>query len=140
MPLFDRETDATLERDGVPLDFGDYRVTLRRQGPTNPLYEREFERLTKPHRASIRAGVLSKEKDEECVFRAFAAGCVARWETLVDGAWVDGIDMRGTLVPCTEDNLLAVFRALPGVFLDLQSAARGEQLFRKRQQEDDAGN
>lgn len=140
MALFDRETDPEKERNGVPLDFGDYRVTLRRQGGANERYEQELEKETKPFRAALRAGCLAKSKEEELVFRAFARTCVARWETLVNGAFVDGIDMRGKLVPCNEDSLVAVFKALPGVFLDLREAARGEQLFRKEQQEDDAGN
>ena len=87
--------------------------------------------------------------------RAFARACVVKWETLrstlseheraklVDGpldGFVVGIDMRGKLVPCNEENLVKVFTALPGVFLDLREAARSEQLYRLQQREDDAGN
>lgn len=141
MALFDRETDPTKERDGVPLDFGDYRVTLRRQGGANDRYGIELEREMKPHRAALNAGVLPQAKVDEITFRAFARACVARWETLLSPeGWKDGIDMRGTLVPCNEENLVAVFKALPGVFLDLREAARGEQLYRLAQREDDAGN
>lgn len=149
MALFDRETDPSKERDGVPLDFGEYRVTLRRQGGANDRYEGELEKLSKPLRAAIRAGVLPKEKEEELLFRAFARGCVVRWETLAstlpgalggDPQWLDGIDMRGTLVPCNEENLVTLFKALPVVYLELREAARGEQLFRLEHREDDAGN
>lgn len=154
MALFDRETDPAKERDGVPLDFGDHRVTLRRQGGTNDRYEQELDKLTKPYRAALRAGVLPREKEEELVMRAFLRGCVARWETLAstlsagaaqekpvssDG-FVDGIDLRGKLVPYTEEHALEVYRSLRGVFLDHREAARGEQLFRLQRQEDDAGN
>jgi hypothetical protein len=150
MALFDRETDPQKERDGVPLDFGDHRVTLRRQGGANDLYELELEKLSKPHRAAIRAGVLPRAKEQELVFRAFTRGCVARWETLkstmgklaegeADG-FVDGIDLRGKLVPFTEENAVAVYTALVGVFADHREAARGEQLYRLAQREDDSGN
>lgn len=150
MALFDRETDPVAEREGRPLDFGDHRVTLRRMGGANEAYEKELEKAMKPHRAAIRAGVLSAAKEREIVFRVFARTCVAKWETLkssmrelvadeADG-FVDGIDLRGKLVPFTEDNAVAVYTALPGVFLDHREGARGEQLFRLEQQESDAGN
>lgn len=152
MALFDRETDPAKERDGVPLDFGDHRVTLRRQGGANDRYELALDRLTKPFRAALRAGVLPKEKEEELVMQAFAEGCVAHWETLnstLPGydkerngapAFVDGIDHRGKLVPFSAENALVVYKALRGVFLDHREGARGEQLFRLEQREDDAGN
>jgi hypothetical protein len=151
MALFDRETDPAKERDGVPIDFGDFRVTLRRQGGANDAFEKELSKETQPYRAAIRAGMLAKSKDEEITFRVFARTCVVKWETLYSSlpksdafpgpdGFVEGIDMRGKLVPCTEDNLVALFKALPAVFLDLREVARGEQLFRLEQREDDAGN
>lgn len=156
MALFDRETDPEKERNGVPLDFGDYRVTLARAGGANDKYELELERLLKPVRRLLAVGKLDKAKERELVFTAFARTIVRKWETLartlknpppeiiVNGetseAWCDGIDLRGTLVPATEANLVAVFTALPGVFLDLQEAAKSDQLFRLEQREDDAGN
>jgi hypothetical protein len=158
MALFDRETDPQKERDGVALDFGEYRVTLRRQGGANDRYQAELEKESKPLRAAAAAGVLPQAKADEATYKAFARACVVKWETLAstlpadiaaglirnnlvasDG-FVAGIDMRGELVPCNEANLVAVFTALPGVFLDLREAARGEQLFRLKQREDDAGN
>jgi len=150
MALFDRETDSAKERDGVPLDFGDHRVTLRRMGGANSDYEVELERALKPHRAAIRHGKLAKDVEEGIVFRVFAKTCVVRWETKAStmrkleageaDSWLDGIDMRGKLVPSTEDNVVAVYTALPGLFLDHRAAARGEDLFRLEQREDDAGN
>lgn len=147
MALFDRETDPAKERDGVPLDFGDFRVTLRRQGGANDAYEVELEKEIKPHRAALRAGVFKKSREEEIVFRVFARTVVVRWETLSSTlpggtaeGFVDGIDFRGKLLPCNEENLVALFKALPSVFLDLREAARGEQLFRLARQEDDAKN
>lgn len=156
MALFDRETDPQKERDGVPLDFGEYRVTLRRQGGANDRYQVELEKESKPYRSAAAAGVLSQAKQDEIIFRAFARACVVKWETRAstlpnaadlvrndlvgsDG-FVNGIDMRGEIVPCNEENLVTVFTALPGVFLDLREAARGEQLYRLKQREDDAGN
>lgn len=133
----------------MALDFGEYRVTVRRQGGANDRYGIELEKEMKPHRAAAAAGVLPQAKVDEITFRAFARACVVKWETLAstlpgalggDPKWLDGIDMRGTLAPCNEENLVAVFTALPGVFLDLREAARGEQLFRLKQREDDAGN
>jgi hypothetical protein len=150
MPLFDRETDPKKERDGVPIDFGDYRVTLRRQGGSNDAYGRELDKESKPYRSAINAGVFQKSKEEELVFRVFARTCVARWETLKSSlaplpegesdGFVDGIDFRGKLIPCTEDNLVTLFKALPSVFLDLREVSRGEQLFRLEQQESVAKN
>jgi hypothetical protein len=153
--LFDRETDASKELAGVPLDFGEFRVTLRRQGGANEAYEKELEKAIKPFRAALRAGVFPKAKEEALVFGVFARACVVKWETLAstlspaslkggpepraDG-FVDGIDFRGKLVPCTEENLVRLFTALPGVYLDVRAAATGEQLFRLEQREADAGN
>src|SRR6476469_5130584 len=118
MALFDRETDPAKERDGVPLDFGDHRVTLRRMGGAKSAYELELERALKPHRAAIRHGKRPKEEEEGIVFRVFAKTCVSRWETRAStmrklaadekDSWLDGVDMRGKLVNATEDNIVAV--------------------------------
>jgi hypothetical protein len=150
MALFDRETDPRKERDGVPLDFGEYRVTLRRQGGHNDLYAKELEKLMKPHRPAIKAGVLPKDKDEEIMYRSFARACVVRWETKLssmrklaedeEDVFVDGIDLRGKLVPCSEDALVAVFSAMRSIYNELSECARGDQLFHLGQQESDAGN
>lgn len=150
MALFDRETDPEKERNGVPLDFGDYRVTLARIGGANDRFEIELERELKPHRRVIAVAKFDKEKEREIVFRVFARTVVMKWETLTSSlrklepgekdSFVEGIDMRGKLVPASEDNIVAVFKAMHGVFLDLQSVAKGEQLFRLDQREDDAGN
>ncbi len=150
MALFDRETDPTKERDGVPLDFGDHRVTLRRQGGANEAYERELDKESKPFRAALRAGVFPKHREEEIVFKVFARTCLVKWETLKstlgklaegeEDGFVDGIDLRGKLAPFTEENAVAVYKALPSLFLDHREAARGDQLFRLEQRESEAGN
>jgi hypothetical protein len=153
MALFDRETDPAKERDGVPLDFGEFRVTLRRAGGANEAFELELDKAFKPFRATIRHGKMDPKMERELVFRTFAKTCVVKWETLAktlkrgtDGAevqpdgFVRGIDMRGTLVPDTVDNLVALFTALNGVYLDVHSAAKGEDLFRIEQREHAAGN
>ena len=141
MALFDRETDPVKEKEGVPLDFGDYRVTLRRAGGANDRFELELDRALKPFRALLRHGKMPKAQEQELVFRVFSRTCIVKWETRTEaGEWQRGIDMRGTLVPDTEDNLVAVFQALPSVFLDVQAAAKGEDLFRLEQREDDTGN
>ena len=151
MALFDRETDAAKELAGVPLDFGDHRVTLRRQGGANAsAYDTELDKAIRPFRAALRAGVFPKQREEEIVFRVFARKIVTRWETLrsslgklgageADG-FVDGIDMRGKLVPFSEDTVVAVYQALPSLYLDHREAAKGEQLFRLERQEDDQKN
>ena len=153
MALFDRETDPAKEREGVPLDFGDYRVTLARAGGANERYEAELERVTKPYRRAVSTGQMDPKKDRELMISVFAKTIVLKWETrakalagfsgevpqTADG-FIRGIDFRGKLVPDNEANIVAVLTALPDVYLDLSEAARSNQLFRLEQREDDAGN
>lgn len=153
MPLFDRETDPAKEKEGVPLDFGDFRVTLRRAGGANDTYELELDKALKPFRALIKHGKMDQKTMNELVYRVFARTCIVRWETRHksmrnppstltpdDQGWVRGIDLRGTLVADDVETIVAVFQALPSVFLDIQSASRGEDLFRLEQREDATGN
>ena len=155
MALFDRETDPTKERDGVPFDRGEYEVTLRRRGGTNDAFDVELNKLMKPFRAAQAAGVLLQEKLTELTARAFIRTCIVRWRTLesalpgydpntLAGAprLLDGIqDRSGKLVPATEETMLpALTGGMTSVLEELLALSSREQAYRLLQREDDAKN
>jgi hypothetical protein len=131
MALFDHETDPIKERDGVRIVFPQWeyvRLKLARAGGARLALE--VERATKPLRGEV--GPIADAARAKAVNAGFVRAVILEWETLVktmdkppegvtpdaDG-YVRGIDMRGTLVPDSPENMSIVFET-PGfdVFLE----------------------
>lgn len=155
MALFDRETDTTLENEGKVFDFGDFRVQLRRSGGANLRLNLEVDRVMKPYRAASAAGIeLDEMKARQLMAEAFINACVVRWETRLasmrrppegitagpDG-FVEGVDLRGKLVPMSVETLLPCLTGgMHGLLLELRALSDSEANYRLEQREGDAGN
>lgn len=141
------ETDATLEAEGIWIDYGDFRVQIGRAGGANKKYLSYAELKTKPFRRAIQAGTMNEERSRALLYDIYAKTIVFNWQ-IADGVdkdgntkWKNGIHKKdGGVLEVTPDNIILTFRNLPSLFLDLQQAAEGIALFRKEEIEADAKN
>lgn len=149
MPLFSLEQDPVKAVEGVPIELPQYdnRLTIARAGGHNAdLYEKALSEVTEPYRRAIAQGLLDPATDRLLMMQAHAMAVVKKWETrfkslpkavqdafqgepTADG-YVVGIDWRGEeLRPDTVENRVAVFKALPDLFLDVRTLAKDMRVF-----------
>lgn len=143
------KTDEDLERKGVEVDYGDFRVTLARAGGANAKYQKVMEALSKPYRRAIQTETLSNEVALDLVRTAYARAIVLRWETVVgrengERQWEIGIEAPPEsgekLLPFTTENVITTFERLPEIFNSIQRDAGNWALYRQAVLEEDAGN
>lgn len=91
-------TDKTAEVEGVWQDIGDgVELLIARIG--NPEYQKEFQRISKPHRRAIRRGHLSDSVAEKLLIKAMAKCILLDWKGLQE----DGKDL-----PYSYDNAVRI--------------------------------
>ena len=148
-------TSEQLETNGVVVDYGDFRVTIGRAGGANKRYMRALEVKTKPLRRAIQTETLPEDRGLEILQEVYASSIILNWETKTgtdedtgQAIWTVGIEPPpGSpahssigLWPVNETNLIATFKNLPDLFVDLQEMAQKVALFREMILENDAGN
>lgn len=135
-------TDKELEKKGIVLDYGQFRVTVARAGSANHKFVRTHEILTKPVRRLIEQEILPVEKEREISRQLYAKAVVLNWEVKDDKEkWKQGIEAPdGSILPYTEENVINTFAALPDLFTDIQIQSNKMQLFRVADKEADAKN
>lgn len=135
-------TDKELEKKGIVLDYGQFRVTVARAGSANHKFVRTHEILTKPVRRLIEQEILPVEKEREISRQLYAKAVVLNWEVKDDKEkWRQGIEAPdGSILPHTEENVINTFAALPDLFADIQIQSNKMQLFRTADKEADAKN
>jgi len=135
-------TDRELEKKGIVLDYGQFRVTVARAGSANHKFVRTHEILTKPVRRLIEQEILPVEKEREISRQLYAKAVVLNWEVKDDKEkWKQGIEAPdGSILPYTEENVINTFAALPDLFTDIQIQSNKMQLFRVADKEADAKN
>lgn len=135
------QTDPDLEKNGIFIDYGEFRVTLARAGGANKQYAKLLEAKTKPYRRAIQIETMDNEKAMDLLLEAFAEAVVLNWEVKDGDKWKKGIEgPDGDVIPFNTDNVIKTLRALPDLFNDLQEQASKVALYRKSIDEDDAGN
>lgn len=143
------KTDPDLEKNGVWVDYGDFRVLLARAGGANKKYVKYAEEKSKPFRRAIQAGVMPEERSREMLFDIYAKTIVLSWEVNTGEITADtgepiyekGIHLPdGTVGEPSYDNIMRAFRLLPDLFFDLQKMADQLALFRKEELEEEAKN
>ncbi|MBP9869920.1 MAG: hypothetical protein KBC53_00275 [Nitrosomonas sp.] len=135
-------TDRELEKKGIVLDYGQFRVTVARAGSANHKFVRTHEILTKPVRRLIEQEILPVEKEREISRQLYAKAVVLNWEVKDDKEkWKQGIEAPdGSILPYTEENVINTFAALPDLFADIQIQSNKMRLFRAADKEADAKN
>jgi len=144
MSMFSQfKTNPDLEKNGVVIDYGTFRVTIARAGGANKKFGRLLEAKTKPHKRAIQTETMDQEKSVDIMREVYADAVILNWETKINDQFVVGIEDpedASKTVPFTRDNLLATFKALPDLFSDLQEQAMRAALFRDELREEDAKN
>ena len=134
-------TDGDAEQNGIYIDYGSFRVKVARAGGTNKAYQRELERLSRPHRRAIATEMFENEQALALLRAAYARTVIKAWEVKTDDGWQSGIESRtGEVLPFNEANVLATFGELPDLFTDLMEQAGKAALFRASLREQAAGN
>lgn len=141
------DTDKSLEKDGIWIDYGSFRVLLARAGGANKRYLSYAEAKTKPLRRAMDLGSLSNDRSEAVLHDIFAQTVILNWQYAKteneDGSveWADGIPAKdGTTMPVNKENIVATFKNLPNLFFALQADASSAALYRQEDMDDDAKN
>jgi hypothetical protein len=147
MGMFEQfETDENLEKDGVWLDYGDFRVKVAHTGGANKAYTKMLEEKTRPYRRAIKNSSFSEERSVHILSEIFAKTIVLDWEVIQeqeDGEYefIRGIHSKdGSILEFNEQNVLLSFKLLPKLLKDIQEQASLISLFRREELEDDSKN
>lgn len=125
-------TDAEKEKNGVEVDFGSFKFTVGRAGPTNPRYVKALESRTRPHKRAIETGTIDQELAKQIDREAFVEGCMIGWEGITDE--------HNNVIPFSYDAAVKLFTDLPDLFLFIKEEAKKGDLFRRATNESIAGN
>lgn len=138
--------DPELERDGVVLDFGDFRFRVARAGGSNKRFQQAVRRILSPHQRAIDLEVLADDKSRELVAECFAEAIVLGWETkfeevgpgkeIIGETWkpvVIGSD--GQEIAFSKANVKRVLLDLPDLFDTLRAEASKLSNFNKARRE-----
>lgn len=135
------ETSKEMERQGIWLDYGDFRLRIARAGGSNKNYQKAMEAKTRPHRKAIEAESFENDRALEILKEVYADHVVLAWETKQDGEWISGIEAQdGSLLPFGRDNVVATFTNLPDLFTEVQQQASKANLYRAQLLEEAAKN
>jgi len=139
MSMYGRyETDPKLETNGVPLEFGDFVVTVSRAGGSNEKWLSEFRKRMRPFR---RAGGLADIEGNPAVQRimreTFARICVLNWQRRLpseepggEDKLVQGIEgPDGETLEFTVANVIRTFERLPKLYDDIIGQASDHSTF-----------
>lgn len=143
MGLYDQfQTDENMEREGVLLDYGDFKIRIAYAGGANKKYLNYAEVKLKPLSRGIKAGTISNERANAVMLDIFARTVVLDWFTRKEKEnFVQGIEgPDGDILPFNEDNVKMTLTALPKLFADIQDQANQMSNFRQEVLEDEAKN
>jgi hypothetical protein len=127
------ETDPDLEKQGIDIDYGDFKFKIARAGGANKKYQKRLEALTRPYRRAIQTETMDNAKADELIMQAFAQTVVLDWEGVTDKE-------TGELIPFSSQACLKLFKALPDLFTDIREQATKWNMFKKDVQEEDSKN
>lgn len=138
------KNDETLERNGVLVDYGPFRVTLARAGGSNKKFERLMEAKVRPYKRAIQTETMDTEKTKEIMREIYADTVILNWEVKVEeDVYTQGIEDLNDetkTVPFNRENVIKTLKALPELFQDLITQAGNASLFREEIRETDAKN
>ena len=136
-------TDASREKEGLWLEYGDFRVRVARAGGGNKSYQKALEAKTRPYRRAIQTDTFDNDRANQLLMSVFSTHVVRGWETKINGEWVSGIETAeggSELLQVNAENVMKTFQALPDLFADVMQAAQNAALFRTALLEEAAGN
>lgn len=125
-------TSEQLERDGVFLDFGDFRIRIARAGGHNSAYTSRLAAAFRPYRRQIQTDTLGEAKAEEILLNVFADTVVKGWEGVTDE--------HGNPIEFSRGAVVKLFDDLPDLYRIVREEADKLANFRAEEVEDAAKN
>lgn len=132
------KTDTSLETEGVELKYGetengdDIVIVIARAGGSNKQYQKALTTKLRPYRRQAETGTLAKEVADDIMLDVFAETVVKSWRNITDA--------DGNVLQFNAENVKKVFRDLPDLYADVQSAAMSASVFKAEAAEDAAKN
>lgn len=143
-------TSKKLETEGITLDLGFCRMVLARAGGSNKDYLSAMEKVHKQHSRAIQLGAMSDNRMRDILYEVYADTVVKSWETNLneEGDEPDfkpGIENifeedATDLLPFTRENVIAVFKAMPDLFVEVKTTAENISFYRESLVEDAVKN
>ena len=135
-------TNQDMEKEGIYVDYGSFRVKIARAGGNNKAYARVLENKTKPFRRAIQMQTMDNDRAMDIIKEAYAETVVLNWEVKQeDGSWAQGIEgPNDDLLPFEVANVVNIFTELPDLFSDIQQQANLVSLFMEEKLGDEAKN
>jgi hypothetical protein len=136
------ETDESLEREGIIVDYGDFYFKVARAGGANTKFREHVRAKLAPYQRAIELGEMSEELAQRLTGESFAETVVITWGVTVNGKRKDGAipGRDGKPVAFSVEACKQLFRDLPAQLDDLMSQSTKLANFRKVNAKDDAGN
>lgn len=153
------ETNEKLEKKGITLDYGVFRVRVARSGGSNIKFQKTLDTLTKPYKRQLEAESLPEAKGQEIMRLAFARAVILDWEVAVDedgkpiqteedlpSDWEGrtfkrGLHTRdGGIADYSEEAIVQALKDLPDLFIDIRSQTGRAALYKEDVREAEAGN
>lgn len=143
------KTDASLEAEGIWLDYGPFRVRVARAGGGNKKFEKLMAAKVAPYKRAIATETLSDEISNKVLMEAYAEAVIIAWEVRDEQAdvsggesqWVSGIEAEdGHVMPFNPENVIKTLKALPDLYIDIRAQASKAALFLRSIRENDSKN
>jgi len=132
------ETDKSLERDGIVLDYGfnsknqPIQIRIARAGGANTKFAKVLEQKMKPYKRAIANDTMDNKVAEKLLVEAYADAVILGWEGVED--------REGSPLEYNRDNVVKVLTDLPDLFIDIQQQSQKSALYRAELREAEQGN
>lgn len=132
------ETDKSLERDGIVLDYGfnsknqPIQIRIARAGGANTKFAKVLEQKMKPYKRAIANDTMDNKVAEKLLIEAYADAVILGWEGVED--------REGSPLEYNRDNVVKVLTDLPDLFIDIQQQSQKSALYRAELREAEQGN
>jgi hypothetical protein len=136
-------TNPDLEKNGVILDFGNFRVTIARAGGFNQMYQKVATEVFRPVRRAVDSGTLPDEQARALLAEVYSRAVIKRWETMIDGQWQAKLAMLdGTFVDYSPQAVASLLKMpeFADLFAMIMNDATKNDLFRREIREAEAKN
>lgn len=140
------DVDKSIEKEGILVNYGDFRFKLARAGGSNQEFRKLLQAKLKPYRHQMDNDTMDEKVSEVIVREVYARTVVLGWETKVsdepspDGTWEPWLETPTGKTPFSVDACIKVLTDLPELFKDIQSMAGKAAHYRKGEEDADAKN
>lgn len=139
------ETNTNKEVEGVAIEYGENKDGSRptfwisRMSRANTQYTKLLETATRPYRRQMDLGTLANDVADKVFLEVFVKSILKGWQNVALSDVTGNEDDEG-FAPFTPDNAIALFKALPELYEDLQAQAKSAALFKSESMEAETKN